>query len=170
MDVSSGPVFLSKKRGGLVAVSSRLILLKKKKREKRRRPLEINYKLDRATSKELQIIYLISEKGRKNFWKWKYRMSFLQKERNTSGWERMFPFVLESVGHPCTCPSCCWLHFHSPSKPIGWLFKITHAKERFQSDLPLFSSLARETHLKCNSLHLSSVNSITFVSGYFSWP
>ena len=33
MDVSSGPVFLSKKRGGLAAaVSSGLIFLKKKKR------------------------------------------------------------------------------------------------------------------------------------------
>ena len=35
MDVSSGPVFLSKKRGGLVAdVSSGLIFLKKKKKKK----------------------------------------------------------------------------------------------------------------------------------------
>ena len=34
MDVSSGPVFLSKKRGGLVAdVSSGLIFLKKKKKK-----------------------------------------------------------------------------------------------------------------------------------------
>ena len=38
MDVSSGPVVLSKKRGGLAAVSSGLIFLKKKiKKEKEKK-------------------------------------------------------------------------------------------------------------------------------------
>lgn len=134
-------------------------------------PLEIILNLYRAIGKVLQIIYLISKLEESISGNGNISMIFLQKGRNRNVWENILLILLKLVlSISFSLLSLCWLYLHNPSNFVGWLIKIIRTKEKFQSDLPLFPSLATETHLKNNSLHLTSVNSITFVSGYFSQP
>lgn len=122
--------------------------------------------LYRATGKVVQITYLISQKERKNFRKWKYQHEFSPGERKPeeSG-EDVAHFVgIDVSKYPYTCLSCCWLHLHHPTNLMGWFIKIIHAKEKFQNDLPLLPSLATKTPLKgqWSALVLSKFNYLFF--------
>lgn len=112
----------------------------------------------------------MSEKGRKNG---NIRVIFLQKGNNMKGWESMLLFVGADVTSfpvpdlPIVAPApqskvICKLAYQNNSGP-------TPPEKKILSDLPFVLSLAAKTHFKPTSLRLSSVNSITFLSGYFSW-
>lgn len=134
-------------------------------------PFEIILNLYREIGKVLQIIYLISKEEESISGNGNISMIFPQKGRNRNVWGNILLILLKLVSSiSLSLLSLWWLYLHNPSNSVGWLIKIIYAKKKIQSDLPLLPSSATETHSKSNSLQLTSVNSITFVSGYFSWP